>query len=134
MAKFDAYEAITAQIIAKLEAGVRPWRMDWNASSTDSAGAGFMPPMPRRVTGEHYRGINVLLLWLTAEERRYRADTWMTFNQAKELGGSVRKGEKGTAIVFFKSLTVTKENPATGQDEEHKVPCIRTYTVFNGAP
>jgi antirestriction protein ArdC len=131
MAKFDAYEAITAQIIAKLEAGVRPWRMDWNAGETDTAGTGFMPPLPRRVTGEHYRGINVLLLWMTAQERRYRADTWMTFNQAKELGGSVRKGEKGTAIVFFKSLTVTKENPATGQDEERQVPCVRTYTVFN---
>ncbi|WP_327195957.1 ArdC family protein [Novosphingobium capsulatum] len=129
MAKFDAYEAITAQIIAKLEAGVRPWHMDWNAG----AGAGFTPPLPRRVTGEHYRGINVLLLWITAQERGYRADTWMTFNQAKELGGVVRKGEKGTPIVFFKKLTVTKENAETGQDEERQVPCIRSYTVFNVA-
>jgi antirestriction protein ArdC len=78
MAKFDAYEAITAQIIAKLEAGVRPWRADWNTSDTTAAGAGFMPPLPRRVTGEHYRGINVLLLWITAQERGYRGDTWMT--------------------------------------------------------
>jgi antirestriction protein ArdC len=95
MAKFDAYEAITAQIIAKLEAGVRPWRADWNTSDTTAAGAGFMPPLPRRVTGEHYRGINVLLLWITAQERGYRADTWMTFNQAKELGASCPQGRKG---------------------------------------
>ncbi|PTR07880.1 MULTISPECIES: ArdC family protein [unclassified Novosphingobium] len=127
MAKFDAYEAITAQIIAKLEAGIRPWRMDWVRDGAS------LPPLPRRVTGEHYRGINVLLLWLTAQERGYHADTWMTFNQAKELGANVRKGEKGTAIVFFKALTMTKENPTTGQDEDHQVPCIRSYTVFNVA-
>jgi antirestriction protein ArdC len=85
------------------------------------------------VTGEHYRGINVLLLWITAQERGYRGDTWMTFNQAKEFGASVRKGEKGTPIVFFKALTVTKDNAETGQDEERQVPMIRTYTVFNVA-
>jgi hypothetical protein len=63
MAKFDAYEAITAQIIAKLEAGVRPWRADWNTSDTTAAGAGFMPPLApprdRRTLSRHQRAVAV---------------------------------------------------------------------------
>lgn len=125
MAKLDTYEAVTNAIIAKLEAGTKPWAPDWI-----SGGVGGGLVMPRRHNGEFYRGINVLLLWATAEERGYRAPTWMTFKQALELGGAVRKGEKSTVIVFFKKLTITEQNEA-GEEQDKQIPMLRTYCVFN---
>lgn len=125
MAKLDTYEAVTNAIIARLEAGTKPWAPDWIAGG---AGGGMI--MPRRHNGETYRGINVLLLWGAADIAGYRAPTWMTFKQALDLGGAVRKGEKSTTIVFFKKLTVTQQNEA-GQDEDRQIPMLRTYCVFN---
>lgn len=118
MAKFDTYQDVTNAIIAQLEAGTKPWRMDWQ-------GGGLT--MPRRATGQHYRGINVLLLWASAQQQGLTGERWFTFNQAKALGGKVRKGSKGTRIVFFKPLEV--RDAATG--EEKKIPMLRTYVVFN---
>lgn len=118
MAKFDTYQDVTDAIIAQLEAGTKPWRMDWQNGGVT---------MPRRVTGEYYRGINVLLLWSSAMQQGLTGDRWMTFKQAAELGASVRKGAKGTRIVFFKPLKI--EDKATG--EEKAIPLLRTYVVFN---
>lgn len=125
MAKLDTYESVTNAIIARLESGVKPWAPRWI-----SGGAGGGMVMPRRHNGECYRGINVLLLWAAAEDRGYRAATWMTFKQALELGGAVRKGEKGSMIVFFKKLTITEQNEA-GEDQDKQIPMLRTYSVFN---
>lgn len=124
MAKLDSYDAVTNAIVALLESGTKPWEPRWIAGGT----AGLV--LPRRVTGEAYRGINVLLLWAAADERGFRADQWMTFKQAVELGGNVRKGEKGTNIVFFKKLTVADRADPTGEAEK-QIPMLRTYTVFN---
>lgn len=118
MPKFDTYQDVTDAIIAQLEAGTKPWQKDWQGGSLT---------MPRRFTGVPYRGINVLLLWASAMQQSLAGDRWMTFQQAKQLGGSVRKGSKGTRIVFFKPLEV--RDTATG--EEKKIPMLRTYTVFN---
>lgn len=116
--KFDTYQEVTNSIIAKIESGTAPWSPEWS-------GGGFK--MPRRVTGEYYQGVNVVLLWMAAMERRLSGDHWMTFGQAIKLGGAVRKGEKATRIVFFKSLEVERE----GQDEPDRIPMLRTYSVFN---
>lgn len=118
MAKFDTYQDVTDAIIAQLEAGTKPWRKDWQDGGLS---------MPRRITGQHYRGINVLLLWSSAMQQGLNGERWLTFNQAKALGGKVRKGAKGTRIVFFKPLAIT--DTATG--EEKKIPMLRTYVVFN---
>lgn len=116
----DLYQDVTDRIVAALEAGTKPWECDWTRTG-----------LPRRVTGEQYRGINVLLLALTQGASGYRSDTWMTFNQAKAFGAGVRKGERGTPIVFFKRLERTEEDPATGEERDVAIPMIRGYTVFN---
>jgi antirestriction protein ArdC len=123
----DLYAEITATIAARLESGALPWRGEW----TRAAGASPFGPIPRRATGEQYRGINVLLLWMAAAEHGFTAPRWMTFKQALELGGAVRKGQRGSHIVFFKKLEVTGENRDTGEEETAMVPMMRGYTVFN---
>lgn len=118
MPKFDTYQDVTDAIIAQLEAGKKPWQKPWSDGGLS---------MPRRITGQHYRGINVLLLWSSAMQQGLTGERWLTFNQAKALGAKVRKGAKGTRIVFFKPLAIT--DTATG--EEKKIPMLRTYVVFN---
>lgn len=115
----DTHQFITDAIVAKLENGVLPWRKDWTSNDQSFS-------MPRRANGEFYKGINVLLLWIATMEKGFTADQWMTFKQAKAAGGHVRKGEKGTQIVFFKTLDVEDKN-----GESRVVPMARTYTVFN---
>ena len=112
----SVYDQITERIIALLEKGTVPWRKPWNAQS------GF----PRNlVSKKPYRGINVFLLHAMSYESPY----WLTFRQAQELGGSVRKGEKACPVVFWKQLEV--EDEETGETD--KIPMLRFYHVFNVA-
>lgn len=115
------YEEITKRIVEKLESGVAPWRQPWLAEKV-----GF----PRNAsTGKPYRGLNVFLLWLTGEERGWTSGKWGTFRQWKALGGSVRKGEKGTQIVFWNRQTRCVDDPLEGEREEQFF-IARQYTVF----
>lgn len=119
----DIYATVTDSIIAMLEAGVRPWSPQWS-----SEGCG-VPAIPTRSNGEAYRGINTMLLWGAAEMKGYRAQTWMTFNQAKALGGCVRKGEKATAIVYWGRFDPKGDDGDDG--EEKGVLFAKGYSVFN---
>lgn len=116
--KTDIHQLITDKFIAALETGVRPWSKDW------TGGRGL--ELPLRVTGEAYQGINVLLLWMAAQENGWSAPMFMTFQQAKKLGGMVRKGSKGTTVVFASAFE--KENDA---GDVQKIPFLKKYTVFN---
>ncbi len=82
--------------------------------------------MPERFNGEAYRGINILMLWATAMAMDYSSARWMTFNQAKQLGGHVRKGEKSATVVKYGTVEREDEN-----GEERQVPYARAYRVFN---
>jgi antirestriction protein ArdC len=120
----DTYQLVTDQILADLERGVRPWAPSWTAASQ------LPRSLPVRSTGEYYRGANVLLLWLAAARGAYSSSAWLTFNQAKNLGGAVRKGEKATHILFFDRFT--KEDNREGHEgEERTVAFAKTYAVFN---
>jgi len=122
----DIYSRITGQIIAALEQGVKPWTQPWNA-----AHAAGPVSRPLRHNGQPYAGINVLTLWASAMERHYAAPIWMTFKQALELGGHVRKGEKGSPVVYANTIQRTETDEATGDDVDVTIPYMKGYTVFN---
>ncbi len=115
--KRDLYSETTARILQSMEAGVVPWQKAWKASACMPMNA---------VTERPYSGVNVLLFWLSAD-CGYAKPRYLTFKQALEAGGNVRKGEHGTKVCFFKQLTVADK--ASGEDKT--IPMLRDYTVFN---
>jgi antirestriction protein ArdC len=121
----DVYTRITDKIVAALESGTRPWAQPWNAEHA----AGRIT-RPLRSTGEPYRGINILMLWAEAAERGFCAPIWITFKQALELGAHVRKGEKGSLVVYANKVTRTEQNDK-GEDIDREIPFLKGYTVFN---
>lgn len=123
--KADVYTRITDQIVAALEQGVRPWMKPW-----DAAHAAGPVSRPLRHNGKPYGGINVVMLWASAMEQGFSAPIWMTFRQAKELGAHVRKGEKGTLVVYADRITRTEEGE-NGEDVERQIPFMKGYTVFS---
>jgi antirestriction protein ArdC len=122
--KKDVYTRVTNRIIADLEKGVRSWLKPWSAAHP----AGSIT-RPLRHNGTPYRGVNVLLLWGEAQEKGYSAPIWMTYKQACELGGQVRKGEHGSLVVYANRITRTETN-AQGEDSEREIPFLKGYTVF----
>lgn len=110
------YQVITDRVLALLEQGTVPWQQPWEPATG----------LPRNLFSQRpYRGINVWLLTAMG----YTSPFWATFNQVKTAGGSVRKGERGVPVVFWK--VYTKENKETGDEEQRFV--LRYFTVFNAA-
>jgi antirestriction protein ArdC len=122
IAKPSIYQTVTDRILSSLKAGVIPWEKPWQTPHFTGG------PFPRNFhTGKPYRGINVFLLWSSP----YSSPFWLTFKQALDLKGSVRKGEKGTQIVFYKQLRDRKKKDEA-HDEDDRAPFVLCYyTVFN---
>lgn len=141
---FDPEREISDRIVVAIEAGTAPWRRPW------TGGGGC--PFPLRATGERYRGINVLSLWLEASERGYASPYWMTYRQAQELGGQVRGGSKSTLVVKFGVAERDGEAGAAGgaarpegegrpgpegqgadtrDGQDGRRPYLKAYHVFN---
>ncbi len=112
----DVYSRITAKIVADLEKGVRPWFKPWSAGNT----AGRIL-RPLRHNGIPYNGINIVMLWSAATEKGYANPHWLAFKQALELGGNVRKGEKGELVVYANRLNRTATDDS-GQEIEREIP------------
>jgi antirestriction protein ArdC len=111
-----SYERITERIETLLAAGVVPWHKPWKASTG----------LPRNlITQKPYRGINVFLLMAMG----YESPNWLTFRQAIQLGGTVKKGEKSCPVVFWKQFKIEDEESG----EAKKIPMLRIYHVFNAA-
>jgi antirestriction protein ArdC len=109
-----SYERITERIVSLLEQGTVPWHKPWTVKTG----------LPRNlISKKPYRGINVFLLMAMS----YESPHWLTFRQAIELGGNVKKGEKSCPVVFWKRL----ENEDEKSDEPKKAPLLRLYHVFN---
>ena len=122
----DIYSRVTDQIVTELEKGVRPWIKPWNAEHA----AGRIT-RPLRHNGEPYAGINILMLWAAATAQGFAAPIWMTYRQASELGAHVRKGEKGSPVVYANKLVRTETDEVTGDESERTIPYMKGYTVFN---
>jgi len=119
------YQEVTDRIVAELETGAAPWLKPWKTSVAN--GTSLLPS--NAVTGRQYHGINIPILWHQTSERGYPTHQWLTFNQAKEKGANVRKGEKATQVVFTKKLRVRDRET----EEEKQISMLRPYWVFNRA-
>jgi antirestriction protein ArdC len=112
----NVYEIVTGKIIALLEQGEIPWRKPWKSKG-----------MPLNLVSKRpYRGVNVFLLAST----RYSSKYWLTYDQALDLGGHVKKGEKASLIFFWKVLQKVEEDQ-DGNEKTEKIPLLRYYNVFN---
>src|SRR5260370_9743874 len=121
------YQEITDTIIAELEQGRVPWVQPWGGTS---APLGF----PRNAaTGRQYSGINILILWGAVAERGFTAQNWLTFRQALAIGAHVRKGERGTTLVYADRFIPYRERTRAAEagDEPEAIPFLKRFTVFN---
>ncbi len=123
----NLYQEVTDKIVSELEQGRFPWVQPWGAAS---AGLG----LPKNgETARRYSGINVLVLWGAVIEKGYRGQDWLTFRQALTLGGSVRKGEKGTTV-FYADKFIPKgeiERAVKDGNDPNAVHFLKRHTVFN---
>lgn len=116
---------ITNTIIESLEAGGLPaWRKPW---ASDSNGLGLATSLS---TGKPYNGINQLFLQVLAMKRGYQSKWFGTFNQIKQAGASVKKGEKAVKIILYRPVTRERINEQ-GEDVEEKYMMMRQFSVFN---
>jgi antirestriction protein ArdC len=123
MEKRDIHQTVTDQIITAIEAGAGQWRMPWVGKTN---GLPF-----NATTGKAYRGVNIVSLWI--EGMGYPTQEWASYQQWSEEGAQVRKGEKGSMIVFYKSYTKEKHNTDTGQTTEESAMVLKYSHVFNAA-
>src|SRR5579863_6207478 len=125
----NLYQEITDKIVAELEAGRVPWVQPWGRTAA-TAPLG----MPKNAaTGRCYSGINVIILWSAVIERGFSGQTWLTFRQALGLGGHVRKGERGTTVVYADRFTPDEERRRAERDgdEPFVIPFLKRFTVFS---
>ncbi len=125
----NLYDEITARIVAELEAGRFPWVQPWRSSGVAAPLA-----MPRNAaTGRGYSGINVLILWGAVVARGYSCQSWVTFRQALSLGGCVRKGERGTTVVYADRFVPEDERRRARErgEDAQAIPFLKRFTVFS---
>jgi len=113
----DVYADVTNRMIEALELGQIPWQKPWT---------GGIRPM-NYVSGKAYRGIN---LWITMA-MPYESPYWLTYKQAKKLGGNVIKGEKGTKITYWNIFRKTIEDKESGEKKKKAFFFLKEFTVFN---
>jgi antirestriction protein ArdC len=122
------YQEITDKIIAELEAGRVPWVQPWRTAAVSAPLA-----MPKNAsTDRRYSGINVLILWGAVIERGFTGQSWVTFRQALALGGNVRKGERGTTVVYADRFVPDEERRRAAETDEdvQTIPFLKRFTVL----
>ena len=125
----SVYQRVTDMVLAELAKGTAPWRKPWRVDLG----------LPRNLdSGKSYRGVNVLVLMSAALGAGYERNLWLTFNQAKERGGSVKKGEHGSPILFYKKMLLDADDEPVAEVEAGASttgmkwrPVLKTFTVFN---
>ena len=118
----DIHQALTDQILAAMEQARSTGRRLWDSQ----------PSLPLNLaTGKPYSGVNVLILWSASLSHGYTSPYWLTFKQAADMGGQVKKGEHGTRCVFYKPWENTETNSETGETETVKGAVLKSFTAFN---
>jgi antirestriction protein ArdC len=123
------YDEITDKIIAELEACRVPWVQPWGTAAAKAPLA-----MPKNAsTDRFYSGVNILLLWGSTIENGFTGQSWLTFRQALLLGGHVRKGERGTTVVYGDRFVPSDEKRRADEtgEEALAIPFLKRFTVFN---
>ena len=122
------HDTVTNRIIRELEQGCFPWVQPWASSGMTPLG------LPLNAsTGRPYSGVNILLLWFAAIEQGRPSQRWLTYRQALALGGNVRKGEKGTMVVYADTFVpkAEQEKAAGSGEEARRVGFLKRFTVFH---
>jgi len=120
--KADVYEQITNAIVSAIEEGAGKYEMPWHALSA---------PL-NAINRKPYRGVNVLMLWATAQKQAYTSNEWATYRQWQETGAQIRKGERSTTVVFWKFYDRPEEQEEDSDAPEDRPRCFaRCYHVFN---
>lgn len=125
------YTEITDKIIGELEAGRIPWVQPWGTAAAKAPLA-----MPCNAsTHRRYSGINVLILWGAVIERGFSGRSWLTFRQALSLGGHVRKGERGTTVIYADRFIPNHERRRAAEtgEEPGAIPFLKRFTVYRCA-
>jgi antirestriction protein ArdC len=128
-ARTSLYDEITDKIIAELEEGRVPWVQPWGTAAAKAPLA-----MPKNAsTDRPYSGINILLLWGSTIEKGFAGQSWLTFRQALSLGGHVRRGERGTTVVYADRFVPSDEKRRATEagEEAQAIPFLKRFTVFN---
>lgn len=127
--KEDLHQRITNQIIVAIEQGAGSYQMPWNpklCGNTSSIG------LPHNPVGRYsYHGINILSLWASQQDRNYLSPEWATFKQWQSVGAQVRKGEKGSLTVFYKSVNTESDLSETDKEKPHSIFIAKAAYVFN---
>jgi antirestriction protein ArdC len=131
----DIYQRVTDKIVAAIEAGLAAGKsgMPWHRKSHGGTATGL--PM-NAASKTSYRGVNVPVLWATADAAGYGTGLWATYKQWGEMGGQVRKGEQGTPVVYWKITRPSERGDASSEDEaggKRGSFFVRYYNVFNQA-
>jgi len=114
----DVYQIVTEKIVNLLEQGTIPWRKPWSTSQG----------MPKNlISKKEYRGINLFLLGC----QQYSSPYWLTYKQATEKGGHIRKGEKSSLVVFWKMMDRNNVDDGADSPVSGKLPLLRYYNLFN---
>lgn len=123
----DLHQEVTDRILAELEKGAAPWVKPWSSFAGGNAGQ----PV-NALTNRPYSGCNVILLWIAQQDNpAWTCARFVTFKQALELGGNVRKGEHGTKVYFWKPYIAKDRKPDADPEDKVKALVMREYTVFN---
>jgi antirestriction protein ArdC len=123
------YDEITTKIFAELDVVRVPWVQPWGTAAAKAPLA-----MPKNAaTGRQYSGINVVILWGSVIEHGFPVQGWVTFRHAFSLGGNVRKGERGTTVVYADHFIPDDEKMGVREtgEEAQAIPFLKRFTVFN---
>jgi antirestriction protein ArdC len=120
--RFDIHQHLTDRIVSAIEAGAGEWQMPWHR------GSGSRHPV-NIASGNKYRGVNVLALWIDAQVSGYSSHLWGTFRQWADKGATVRKGQNASYVVFYKQIEVEPDD--NGENDSKRRSYARATPVFN---